>query len=77
MSKSPEIKTSRGLTLSKKLAHDLQFLCDHLGINPHSYMLNEVSKAVQRDIHDCRLVDTPDFVPLSKMHEVQESEKNT
>jgi hypothetical protein len=24
-------------------------LCEHLGINPHNYISNEIAKAVQRD----------------------------
>jgi hypothetical protein len=44
---TPKIK--RGLSLSVKTNDDLLELCEHLGINPHNYIVNEVSKAVQRD----------------------------
>ena len=42
-------KVKRGLSLSIKTNDDLLELCDHLGINPHNYIVNEISKAVQRD----------------------------
>lgn len=42
-------KVKRGLSLSTKTNDDLLELCEHLGINPHNYIVNEVSKAVQRD----------------------------
>lgn len=42
-------KYKRGLSMSEKLHGDLLELCDHLGINPHNYISNEIAKAVQRD----------------------------
>lgn len=36
--------------MSPKLNHDLEMLCDHLGINPHAYMMAEIAKCVQKDI---------------------------
>ena len=42
-------KVKRGLSLSIKTNDDLLELCEHLGINPHNYIVNEISKAVQRD----------------------------
>lgn len=42
-------KKKRSLTLSLKLNSDLEELTDHLGISVHSYMVNELSKAIQRD----------------------------
>lgn len=42
-------KFKRGLSLSIKTNDDLLELCEHLGINPHNYIVNEISKAVQRD----------------------------
>lgn len=42
-------KVKRGLSLSTKTNDDLLELCEHLGINPHNYIVNEISKAVQRD----------------------------
>lgn len=43
-------KKARSMTLSYKLNHDLETLCEHLGVNVHSYMVNEVAKSVQRDL---------------------------
>jgi hypothetical protein len=45
-----DIKKSRSVNLSSKLNNDLETLCEHLGINIHSYMINELAKAVQRDL---------------------------
>jgi hypothetical protein len=42
-------KVKRGLSLSVKTNDDLLELCEHLGINAHNYIVNEISKAVQRD----------------------------
>jgi hypothetical protein len=42
-------KKKRSLTLSLKLNGDLEELTEHLGISVHSYMVNELAKAVQRD----------------------------
>lgn len=39
----------RTITLSKKTNDDLETLCEHLGVNVHSYVVNEIAKAVQRD----------------------------
>lgn len=39
----------RSLSLSLKLNNDLEELCSALGVNIHSYMINELAKAVQRD----------------------------
>ena len=47
MSESTSVK--RGVSLSAKTNGDLVELCDALGISPHSYMVNEIAKAVQRD----------------------------
>lgn len=44
---SPKYK--RGLSMSEKTHNDLTELCEHLGINPHSYISNEIAKAIQRD----------------------------
>lgn len=43
----PPVK--RSLSLSQKTNDDLLSLCELLGINPHSYMVNELSKCIQRD----------------------------
>lgn len=48
MSESPNVKKS--LSLSKKLHEDLMSLTDKLGINSHSYIVNEVAKCVARDL---------------------------
>lgn len=37
------------MSLSKKLNDDLVALTEALGVNAHSYMLNEIAKSVQRD----------------------------
>lgn len=45
--KIPPIK--RSLSLSPKTNSDLLALAEVLGVNPHSYMVNELAKAIQRD----------------------------
>jgi hypothetical protein len=39
----------RSLSLSRKTNDDLLALCASLGVNPHSYMVNELAKSIQRD----------------------------
>lgn len=39
----------RSLSLSPKTNSDLISLSEMLGVNPHSYMVNELAKAIQRD----------------------------
>lgn len=39
----------RSLSLSLKTNADLLALTETLGVNPHSYMVNELAKAIQRD----------------------------
>jgi hypothetical protein len=39
----------RSLSLSRKTNDDLLSLCSFLGVNPHSYMVNELAKSIQRD----------------------------
>jgi hypothetical protein len=48
MKESKESK-KRTLTLSMKLNNDLECLCENLGVNVHSYLVNEIAKSVQRD----------------------------
>ena len=43
----PPVK--RSLSLSQKTNTDLLALAEALGVNPHSYMVNELSKCIQRD----------------------------
>lgn len=40
----------RSVSLSQSTNNDLITLTDLLGVNPHQYMVNEVAKAVQRDL---------------------------
>lgn len=42
-------KKVRSVSLSKKTNEDLERLCEHLGVNVHSYIVNEIAKSVQRD----------------------------
>ena len=42
-------KISRTLRLTPDLDARLQGLCEHLGVNPNAYLLNEVGKAISRD----------------------------
>lgn len=44
---SPNIK--RSVSLSRKTYDDMIELCEELGVNAHSYMVNEIAKAIQRD----------------------------
>ena len=46
---NPSDKRKRSCSLTEKLNDDLEELCEHLGVNVHSYMVNEIAKAVQRD----------------------------
>ena len=39
----------RSVSLSQKTNSDLLTLTNALGVNAHSYMVNEIAKAVQRD----------------------------
>lgn len=39
----------RSLSLSQKTNDDLIALAEALGVNPHSYMVNEIAKSIQRD----------------------------
>lgn len=45
----PSGKVKRGVSMSAKTDADLQELCAALGVNIHSYMVNELAKAIQRD----------------------------
>ena len=42
-------KVKRGVSISAKTNEDLIELCETLGVNIHSYMVNEIAKAIQRD----------------------------
>lgn len=42
-------KHSRSISLTIDMHERLLALCDHLGTNPNSYMVNEIGKAVSRD----------------------------
>lgn len=42
-------KISRSLKLDVHLNERLVKLCEHLGVNPNAYLLNEVGKAISRD----------------------------
>lgn len=46
---SIENNKRRTVNMSAKLNSDLEELCEHLGVNIHSYMVNEIAKSVQRD----------------------------
>jgi hypothetical protein len=39
----------RSVSLSHKTNEDLKLLTSALGVNAHSYMVNELAKAIQRD----------------------------
>tara|TARA_B110001454_G_C12697196_1_gene424973 strand:- start:1149 stop:1379 length:231 start_codon:yes stop_codon:yes gene_type:complete len=45
--KPPTVK--RSMSLSKKMNDDLVVLTEALGVNAHSYMINELAKSIQRD----------------------------
>lgn len=42
-------KVGRTVNLDPDLNDRLISLCSHLGVNPNSYLLNEIGKAVSRD----------------------------
>jgi predicted DNA-binding protein len=42
-------KVSRSLKLEADINDRLIKLCEHLGVNPNAYLLNEVGKAISRD----------------------------
>lgn len=48
-------KHRKSLTMSDKLFTDMNNLCDVLGINSHSYILNLVAKEVHRDMVNLHL----------------------
>ncbi len=48
METKPQTK-KRSVSLSQKMDKDLLALTDALGVNPHSYMVNELAKSIQRD----------------------------
>lgn len=43
-------KHRKSLTMSHKLFTDMNNLCDVLGINSHSYILNLIAKEVHKDM---------------------------
>jgi hypothetical protein len=45
-----ETHKKRSLSLTTKCNDDLEALCDHLGVNAHSYIVNTLAKAVQQDL---------------------------
>jgi hypothetical protein len=50
-----DIKHRKSLTMSHKLFTDLNSLCDLIGVNSHSYILNIVAREVNRDLSAYRL----------------------
>lgn len=42
-------KHARTISLTNDMNERLLALCEHLGTNPNSYMINEIGKAVSRD----------------------------
>jgi len=42
-------KKGRTVRLTPDVDNRLQALCSHLGVNPNSYMIAEIGKAVARD----------------------------
>ena len=48
MEKKPA-NVKRSMSLSKKMNDDLLALTEALGVNAHSYMINEIAKSIQRD----------------------------
>jgi hypothetical protein len=43
-------KHRKSLTMSDKLFNDMNYLCDSLGINSHSYILNLIAREVHKDM---------------------------
>ena len=46
---SKKDKVSRTVKLNEDLNQRLLDLCDHLGVNPNAYLLNEIGKCISRD----------------------------
>lgn len=42
-------KHSRTISITWDMHERLTLLCEHLGTNPNSYIVNEIGKAVSRD----------------------------
>ena len=42
-------KVGRTVKLEHEMNNRLIALCEHLGVNPNAYLLNEIGKAVSRD----------------------------
>lgn len=54
MDKLPD-RIKRGVSLPAKVNGDLMELCQYLGVNVHSWMVNEIAKAVQRERAEYKL----------------------
>jgi predicted DNA-binding protein len=50
MESKADTHKKRSLSLSHKTNDDLEMLCEHLGVNTHSYIVNAIAKAVQQDL---------------------------
>ena len=42
-------KVNKSIKITADLNNRLNALCEHLGVNPNAYLLNEVGKAISRD----------------------------
>ena len=59
----------RSMSLSDKMNDDLVALTDALGVNPHSYMINELAKSIQRDSLALKIKDDTQ-AQMNKMMQV-------
>ena len=57
------------MSLSDKMNDDLVALTDALGVNPHSYMINELAKSIQRDSLALKIKDDTQ-AQMNKMMQV-------
>lgn len=46
---SEDFRVGRTIRLSSSINQRLVDLCEHLGTNPNSYLVNEIGKAISRD----------------------------
>lgn len=60
-------KHRKSITMSDKLFKDLNHLCDVLGVNSHSYILNVVAREVHRDLVGHKLRTPPSSAEAERL----------
>jgi predicted DNA-binding protein len=52
----------RSISLTPELNEKLKVLCEHLGVNIHSYMINVLAKSIQKDSIEFNLTQDKDEI---------------